>query len=213
LTQAGINLFHLFVAVVMSRRENQAASDGSQGRDAMTMEGKSGPDSNLRAAINLNEVLLSLVHARVHASGASAVLFSMDLAPNLPDILVNPRQIETVLEILFDKAVDSVRGRAAGGGEIHIRTDRQRDRIHLTITDNGRGLHWRDMDGLFGDKSREVALTICARLVRDNGGDLYAFSQYGMGSIFTIDVAAEPPLRTQTSEHACVAEPVLSRGQ
>src|SRR5439155_1962935 len=86
-------------------------------------------------------------------------------------------------------------------GAIHIKTSEEGERLQVTVTDNGSGIHARDMarifDPFFTTKEKHrgtgLGLSICAEIVKDHGGELYAWSTYGSGSTFTLEL----PIRNE----------------
>ena len=108
-------------------------------------------------------------------------------------------QIEQVILNLLVNAEDAVRVALGGTGEIVIRTTALNDRVRLEITDNGSGIQKQDMNRIFDpffttkDNSNStggvgLGLNICAEIVKDHGGELYAWSTLGSGSTFTMEL-------------------------
>ena len=139
-----------------------------------------------RIIVNLNSLLLNVLQPREALQTKRNIGLNLDLAENLPDVSVNPEQMQQVLLKLVQNAEDAFAGRREG--TIHVKTAVERKRIHVTVTDNGRGLRAREMERLFENEGTRVDLTACAELVRDHGGELYAWSRYEQGSIFTMEL-------------------------
>lgn len=154
----------------------------------MTIEGTTASALTSRTIVNLNELFHDLLALRVNKAHSGAVTLTVDLAADLPSVCVNPLEIQNVLSMLVGNAEEAIGDTPERPGQIHVKTSGLGDRVQVSITDNGRGLDWRDMARLFGDQSRDAALTLCAETVKDNGGDLYAWSRYGNGSVFTVDL-------------------------
>src|SRR5438093_12721023 len=70
-------------------------------------------------------------------------------------------------------------------------------RVHVTATDNGRGIHWLDMARIFDHNGPNVQLSICVAMMKEHGGDLYAWSRYGKGSAFTLELPAHVEIGQQ----------------
>ena len=73
------------------------------------------------------------------------------------------------------------------------------NRIRLEVTDNGSGIRSQDMNRIFDPfftTKREstshggtgLGLNICAEIVKDHGGELFAWSTHGTGSTFTMEL-------------------------
>ncbi|OLC33589.1 MAG: hypothetical protein AUH28_10425 [Acidobacteria bacterium 13_1_40CM_56_16] len=102
-----------------------------------------------------------------------------------------------------------------------IKTFVQNGRIHLTVTDNGSGIHARDMarifDPFFTTKDRQrglgLGLSICSEIVEEHGGELYAWSTYGSGSTFTLELPIRPEIAPEAVEPARSFEGVCLKGK
>ena len=95
-----------------------------------------------------------------------------------------------------EDAVATFEGRQ---GEILIRTHVLNGQVRLEVSDNGAGIRSRDMGRIFdpffstkaaspGGSGTGLGLNICAEIVKDHGGELYAWSTYGTGSTFTVEL-------------------------
>jgi len=116
---------------------------------------------------------------------------TIEMAKDLPHVSIDPYQIEHVLLRLIANAEDAIRSNDGSPGQIHVKTALQGDRIQVTVTDNGCGIHAHEMAGIFDDESTQIGLNIAAEIVKDHGGDLYAWSSFGKGSIFTMELPIE----------------------
>jgi two-component system cell cycle sensor histidine kinase/response regulator CckA len=144
-------------------------------------------DSTRRTMVDLNEMATRLVESRSSCDQSGNIDFSLELADNAPCLCVDAHLIEHVLLILLRNAEQAIAENSGKTGFICIETAVQGERIQLTVTDNGQGIHSRDMARIFEDGSARFELTMCAEMVKDHGGELYAWSSYGNGSSFTID--------------------------
>jgi CheY-like chemotaxis protein len=160
----------------------------------MTREGITVSPHATPLAVDLNEVLRKACKSEPIATDPA---FILDFAEDLPNVSVDPGQIGHVVSILIANAKDAIDANLGRPGEITVKTSVHNQRIHLTVTDNGRGIHCREMGHLFGDQSRDVVLTHCAEIVKDLGGDLYAWSSYGNGSVFTLELPIQGEIAEQ----------------
>jgi CheY-like chemotaxis protein len=159
----------------------------------MTTEGTTRDSHPLAsAAADLNEILRSAVQSRMRAHDAE-IAFKVDLAESLPKVSIDSGEIERALLLVIANAEEAITGLAGRPGEIHLQTAVQGDRIQVTVTDNGRGMDWLEMSQLFGDGNNDE-LSSCAESLKDQGGDLYAWSSRGQGSIFTLEFPVEQPI-------------------
>src|SRR5262245_32824888 len=154
----------------------------SPGRETpMTREGITVNRHATPLAVDLNEVLRKALQSEPIATDTA---FTWDLAEDLPTVSVDPGQVKHVISILIANANEAIGSNLGRPGEVHVKTSDHNQRIQVTVTDNGRGIDCREMGRLFGDQSRDVVLTHCAEIVKDLGGDLYAWSSHGNGSVF-----------------------------
>ena len=122
---------------------------------------------------------------------------------------------------LFVNAEDAIADSHQRPGSVHLRTFVQNGRIHLSVTDNGSGIHARDMARIFAPffttKDRQhgtgLGLSICAEIVKEHGGELYAWSTYGSGSTFTLELPIQREIAPETVEPVRVSEGLALRGK
>jgi signal transduction histidine kinase len=149
-----------------------------------------------RIAFHLNETVRNVIQLREYQVRVDSITVTADLAESLPYAWGDPHQMEQVLLNLIVNAEDAIGDIQRSPGSIHIKTSFEGERIQVTVTDNGSGIHDRDMVRIFDpffttkDKHRGtgLGLSICAEIVKDHGGELYAWSTYGSGSTFTVEL-------------------------
>jgi nitrogen-specific signal transduction histidine kinase/ActR/RegA family two-component response regulator len=154
-----------------------------------------------RILFDLNEGIRNVIRLREYQENVEDIQITAELSKDLPRAWGDPHQIEQVFLNLIVNAEDAIMDAQRRPGLIQIRTAVESGRIQAIITDNGGGIHARDMarifDPFFTTKERHrgtgLGLSICAELVKDHGGELYAWSTYGTGSTFTLEL----PIRDQ----------------
>ena len=146
------------------------------------------PNLDPRHLFDVNEIVRIVVQAHERRWKEAGTAFRIDLAENLPQIFIDPHELEQVLLVLVANAEHAISANVGRPGQIQLRTALQGQRLQVTVTDNGRGIHSREMAHLFDGQSRDTELTSCAGVIRDHGGELYAWSSYGNGSAFTIEL-------------------------
>src|SRR5256885_2563127 len=62
---------------------------------------------------------------------------------------------------------------------------------------------------LFNDENTDAELTGCAGIVRDHGGELYAWSSYGKGSVFTLELKRDRKSTRLNSSHLVISYAVF----
>ncbi len=90
---------------------------------------------------DLNRVISAL--ANVHRSdlGEREVTLDLDLAPDLPEVLADPRQIQRVLLNLWQNALQAMDEAPAGRARVlSVRTWRDGDAVNMALSDTGCGV-------------------------------------------------------------------------
>jgi signal transduction histidine kinase/CheY-like chemotaxis protein len=140
---------------------------------------------------------LSLVRTTLRKSGAQLQLDLAQDLPLMPGNLGNLEQIVINLLINAIEAIDHQHGKIA----ISTNFDSNKDKIFLTISDNGRGIDPAMAQEIFNpfatDKQREggtgLGLAITYSLVQAHGGAIDFFSQQGQGTTFTVSFPTTTP--------------------
>jgi len=115
----------------------------------------------------------------------------------IPPVHCSPGQINQVFMNLLRNAAQAIEG----SGEIRIRTFLREGRVHVQIADTGRGIPPEKLDRLFDfGFSRERArvkmgtgLSTAYHILKKHGGDIWAHSEEGKGSAFTVTLPVGPP--------------------
>lgn len=139
---------------------------------------------------DLNQVIRNVVSLRSFRSSAQQFDIALELDESVPKVFGDPLQIEQVVLTLLINAEDAVAGPQRRPGSIQLRTGSRAGRIQLHVSDNGcaRG----DAARVFEPHQNGVGLNVCAEIVKDHGGELYAWSAYGDGSTFTLELPFQP---------------------
>ena len=132
---------------------------------------------------------------RIHAHGADVRLVA---PPSLPAARADGRQLRQVLDNLLENAVKY----SSGEARIEVRLEADADHVRFAVQDQGLGIPGDELRRIFakfyrcdpyltgGVGGTGLGLYICRELVRRMGGRIYATSQLGHGSTFTVDLAA-----------------------
>ncbi len=110
----------------------------------------------------------------------------------LPSVSLDRHQIQQVVTNLLLNSLDAM----ADGGVLTVETRRERslneNRVRLTITDTGIGIHEKELSKIFQpfystkEKGTGVGLAICQRIVNDHRGEILVESEVGKGSSFSV---------------------------
>ncbi|GAA0336969.1 sensor histidine kinase [Streptomyces olivoreticuli] len=116
----------------------------------------------------------------------------------LPDRVVDPRDLVTVLGNLVDNALDAAAGRTGGEPfvEVELRTVGAALVVH--VADNGPGVPAADRERVFADgwstkqspphRRRGLGLSLVRRLAERYGGSARASERDGGGAVFTVEL-------------------------
>lgn len=153
---------------------------------------------------DLNALVRRVVELRSYEHHLRNIEVSLDLAPDLPQTLVDPDQIQQVLLNLIINAEQAVKDGERGW--IEVRTRARNGSIVLTVQDNGPGIApealRRIFDPFFTTKQAGegtgLGLTISYGIVDDHGGRIHAQSPPGKGALFTVEL----PIVAGTAQRA-----------
>jgi PAS domain S-box-containing protein len=140
---------------------------------------------------------LQMIDARLYKQ---KVALTKAVAPDLPQIQVDPKQLEQVLVNIYLNALDAM----LGGGSLMVaaalEAGNPESMIMITIADTGMGINADDLQKIFQPffTARKKAglglgLSICERIVKNHGGRIEVESQLNQGTIFRILLPANHP--------------------
>jgi len=189
------------VEVILS----QAERAGKIVQNFLSLAAKTEPK---RVAFDLNDTVRNVIQLREYQESVDNISVTTDLGEDLPFAWGDPHQMEQVVLNLIVNAEDALGDAHNRPGSIHVRTFVESGRIQMTVADNGGGIHARDMarifDPFFTTKARNrgtgLGLSICAEIVKDHGGELYAWSRYGSGSTFTLELPIRPQIEPEQAQ-------------
>ena len=140
---------------------------------------------------------LQMIDARVYKQ---KVALTKAIAPDLPQVHVDPQQLEQVLVNIYLNALDAM----LGGGSLVVaaalETGNPESMIMITIADTGMGINANDLQKIFQPffTARKKAglglgLSICERIVKNHSGRIEVESQLNQGTIFRICLPVSQP--------------------
>ncbi|WP_172891482.1 ATP-binding protein [Cohaesibacter sp. ES.047] len=109
-------------------------------------------------------------------------------------VSADPYRIEQVMTNLISNAVKH----SPDGGEVRIAAEREKDRLHISVTDHGKGIPAAFQEQVFGkfaqaDNSGNrrtggsgLGLAISKEIVRAHGGDISFETEEGVGTTFHV---------------------------
>jgi len=189
----------------------QAERAGNVVRNFLNLAAKADPK---RVGFDLNETIRNVIRLREYEQNVDNIIVSTELSEDLPIAWGDPHQLEQVLLNLVVNAEDAIAGVQRCPGAIHVKTTVEGGRILIRVTDNGGGIHARDLGRIFDPffttkDSRHgtgLGLSICAEIVKDHGGELFAWSNYGSGSTFTVELPVKHGIKIEEKRPTLLSE-------
>ncbi|MFU2208199.1 ATP-binding protein [Solidesulfovibrio sp. C21] len=127
------------------------------------------------------------------------VAFSMELAPDLPALLIDPDRLSQVLVNLLGNAA-----KFTDEGHVRLRAFRRDGMLRVEVADSGQGVPRESLEKIFdkfhqaqaGDTMEEgrrrkgtgLGLAICRQIVEHYKGHIWAESELGRGSTFIMEL-------------------------
>jgi signal transduction histidine kinase len=147
----------------------------------------------------LNDVVRRTVEFIVPQNKYEQVAFDLDLAGDLPEMNIDPAQIQQVLLNLFSNAADAMRGNDVRERRIAVRTRFKTagQEVELAVEDTGPGIPATAMTRLFEPsfttkpEGHGFGLSTCYRIVQNHGGRIAAENMARAGARFTIVLPAK----------------------
>jgi NtrC-family two-component system sensor histidine kinase KinB len=133
--------------------------------------------------------LLQQTQQRFNAQAAELqISLACEVHGELPDVQIDPLQIERVLDNLIGNALRH----SHPGGHIRLQARQQDDRVVLSVEDNGEGIPYRQQTRIFEpfvQVSRKkggagLGLALCKEIVQLHGGQIGVHSRAGQGAQF-----------------------------
>jgi len=144
---------------------------------------------------DINEILESALELRAYELTTSNIEVITDLAPKLPEVMLDFYQIQEVfLNIILN--AEQAMTEANVGGKLTIKTEERRGYIRTTFTDNGPGIPAEHLekifDPFFTTKAEKggtgLGLSVCHGIISEHGGRIYARSKPGEGATFFVEL-------------------------
>jgi PAS domain S-box-containing protein len=130
------------------------------------------------------------------------------LAPELPNVMVDPEAIKRALANLVDNAADAMED--ALHKEIQIATSvlPEHEAIEITVADTGHGVTQETKERLFlpyfstKQRGTGLGLAIVSKIVQDHHGSIRVEENKPVGAKFVVELPLAPNLQIVNSQHA-----------
>ena len=148
-----------------------------------------------RKLADINELIESTLILRAYHLRVNNIEVVTRLAPDLPETVADPGQIQQVLLNLIVNAEMEMK-LAHGKGKLTITTKKSDSTIKICVKDNGPGIMPEVMDRMFDPffTTREtgqgtgLGLSLCYGIVTEHKGKIYAESKPGKGATFIVEL-------------------------
>lgn len=151
------------------------------------------------APASLNTLVTELQELLETDALVHGVQLTLDLAPDLPEVPVDPGQIQQVILNLVRNSLDALAVRQRSGGHITIRTALAAEgEVQLSVGDNGPGVSARAMTRIFDpffstkENGTGLGLAITHTIVRAHGGSVAYRPHVPNGACFDILLPTRP---------------------
>jgi len=163
---------------------------------------------------DFSDLLDNIESMFIHITHRKGLEFRLELADDLPDILFgDDLRLRQVLTNILGNAV-----KFTEKGHVSLRVSASKDTLRFEIADTGIGIHKEDLPKLFKafeqvDKSinRNVVgtglgLVISKSFIELMGGAITLDSEYGKGTVFTIEIPVNKGNKEKVAEKAAEKE-------
>ncbi len=152
-----------------------------------------------RQPTRLNDVVRRTVEFIVPQNKYEQVAFDLDLAADLPELNLDPAQIQQVLLNLFSNAADAMRDIDSKERRIAVRTRFRAGghEVELAVEDTGPGIPAGAIHRLFEPSfttkpdGHGFGLSTCYRIIQNHGGRIAAENLTRTGARFTVVLPAQ----------------------
>lgn len=159
--------------------------------------------SPMKQLTDINGIIQKVLEIRAYEQRVNNIQVVSRLAPYLPEIMVDPFQMQQVFFNLTINA-EHFMHQAHGKGTLTIVTEKAGDIIRIYFADDGPGIPKEHMKRLFTPffttketgKGTGLGLSICHGIVSEHGGRIYAQSEPGKGATFVVEL----PILTATDQ-------------
>jgi CheY-like chemotaxis protein len=164
-----------------------------------------------RRHVDINELIESTLALRDYHLRVNNIKVTTQLAPDLPETMADPGQIQQVFLNLIVNAETEMK-LAHGKGKLTITTEKSDNTIKICCKDNGPGIAEKNLERVFDPffTTRKVGqgtglgLSLCHGIVAEHNGKIYAESKPGKGATFIMEL----PVVTE-AEQPKPSEPVV----
>jgi len=137
---------------------------------------------------DINAIIRKETDKQAPALEKTGITLNMTTGDNGCPTMVNPAQIQKILENIIQNAVEV----SSPGKSIFIRSYRKENNCFVEVKDQGPGIRPEHLPKIFTPffttkkNGQGLALAGSRKILRDMGGDLHVSSRLGEGAMFTL---------------------------
>jgi PAS domain S-box-containing protein len=161
-------------------------------KNLLTFARKQAPVKQLN---QLNNIIEDVLKLRAYEHKANSIEVKKQLAPDLPEIMVDYFQMQQVfLNIIIN--AEYFMTEAHKKGTLTITTKKQNNNVRISFADDGPGISPENLSRIFdpffttkgAGKGTGLGLSICHGIVSEHGGQIYAKSQRDKGTTISVEL-------------------------
>jgi PAS domain S-box-containing protein len=166
----------------------------------------------------INDLVQKTLDLRSYELKVNNISVYVNLKPDIPDIKADYHQIQQVILNMLINAEQSL-AEVRRRGKITVTTGAVKDRVRISIADNGPGIPQCNIDRIFDPffttkepgKGTGLGLSVCHGIVTAHGGKIYAESDEGKGTVFIIELPITVNEDSEILEAYMVSDTISSR--
>jgi two-component system NtrC family sensor kinase len=150
-------------------------------------------DNGNPEVIDINESIRRTVELAQYQIRLNRIELDMELSPKSPKVLAHAGELTQVILNLVTNAIQSISS-IRSSGTIQISSAVIRDRVVISVTDDGSGISEANMRRIFEpffttkETGTGLGLSLSRNIVRDIGGDLSVSNSKSCGTTFTLEL-------------------------
>lgn len=145
--------------------------------------------------VNLEELLQEVVDLFYPQAQDRKITLTLNIEPNLPEIMGDANRLKQVLVNLIDNAIKY----SESGGLVTIMVSFNEVRVQVSVQDTGLGIAQDELEAVFDKfyrvpshestaKGSGLGLAIAKKIIEAHKGDIWVESEIGSGSTFTFSL-------------------------
>ncbi|MBD3184789.1 PAS domain S-box protein [Candidatus Poribacteria bacterium] len=141
----------------------------------------------------INDVIEATLNLKRYQLHVDNIQLELHLSGDIPETMADPHQLQQVFVNLINNAHQAMTDHS-GRGKLTIQTELIDDKIVVKFIDTGPGIVKDNLSRIFdpffttkeSGKGTGLGLSICHSIIEEHNGNIYAESEIGKGSTFTL---------------------------